>query len=316
MKNLILILTVVLFGCSSIPSAPIPKCTQVEKKNETGLGAEKTVQIPVMNEPALIGGKPAESAQWQASVYARSGNASCSATLVGDRVLFMAAHCMADGGKVTFSAHANQYSATCAHHPEYRTNQTADWALCLVDRPVTGVEFENLGVTYPLQLNQDLLLSGYGCVKKGGGGGNDGIFRIGIAQIRGLPGGKSYDIVTRGGAALCFGDSGGSAYSLSEDGRRRIVGVNSRGDISTMSYLPSVAQKTFSDWAIQWSASSNNVKLCGLHSDALSCRGASNEGAPFEIDAKAACLKGTVKPEFIPRQTEIVDSLKSALDKF
>ena len=310
-------------GCKTPPpSPPGPQCAAIpdcEQKQQTvhGLGASLTVQ-KMMLSPMLIGGKAVDGAEWPASVYTHAGSSSCSATLVGERVLFMAAHCMSNGGGVTFSAHANAYKATCFHHPEYKKNETADWALCLVDRPVTGILFEVLGVNVLVPLNSDLTLSGYGCLKPGGGGGNDGIFRIGIAKVKGLPAGKTYDIVTKGGAALCFGDSGGAAYSV-VDKARYVVAINSRGDISTMSYLSGVNSETFFEWAKVWSLSYNNVRLCGIHPDAVSCRNGSpapQTDGKFEVVSKVGCVRGILSPNFLDKKVDIVQALAKSLEQF
>lgn len=324
--TLLCILALSLAACSTVPKQPeaspcaaLTSCREERKpKKMAGLSADRTVQLMVQS-PLLIGGKPADTAEWPASVYAKAGNSACSATLVGERVLFMAAHCMDNGGSVSFTAHANAYKAKCAHHPEYRGNDTADWALCFVDRPVTGVPFEVLGTEIHVAMNSTLLLSGYGCVKPGGGGGNDGIFRIGNATVKALPSGKNYDIATKGGAALCFGDSGGSAY-LVTDKARSIVGVNSRGDISTMSYLPSVASPSFISWAREWAYDAGNSRLCGVHDDALGCRGQENPppqpDGRFELSSRAACVKGAIAPSHLDKKDEIVDTLKRTLDQF
>lgn len=326
MKALTLFALLVLSACSTTPPiqgqtvcAGVGDCEETRYSHYMGPGisAEKTVQLMV-NSPALIGGKPADPADWPASVYAKAGNSACSATVVGERVVFIASHCVSNGGAISFTAHANQYKARCAHHPEYRRNSTADWALCLVDRPVTGVPFEVLGVNKSVAIGDTLLLSGYGCTKPGGGGGNDGIFRIGEATVKGLPASRNYDIVTKGGAALCFGDSGGSAYIVK--GKERFVtAVNSRGDISTMSYLPGVFAKTFGDWAVEWAKTSNNVRMCGLHADALGCR--TGEALPqpdgkFEVVTRAACVRGAVKPEYLSKKGDIQESVRKALEQF
>lgn len=307
--------------CASVPQGCAEASSRQKRMASYGIGADKTV-MQMVQSPMLIGGKPADAAEWPASVYAKAGSSACSATLVGERVLFMASHCMPNGGTVNFTAHANAYKARCAHHPEYRNgkgNETADWALCLVDRPVTGVPFEVLGTAVPVALNQELLLSGYGCIKPGGGGGNDGIFRIGSASVKGLPGSKSYDIVTKGGAALCFGDSGGAAYRI-QGKERHIVGVNSRGDISTMSYLPSVALSSFTSWARAWAQDANNVRICGLHDDAIGCRNgqppAPQPDGKFEVSSKAACVRGVIAPSHLDRKGEIVDNLRRTLDQY
>lgn len=321
MRKTLLGALLLLSACASPPPTPSPEpCAGLvpncDEKKIAGLPASRTVQLMVQS-PMLIGGKPADPAEWPASVYAKAGSSACSATLVGERTVFMAAHCMDNGATISFNAHANAYKGRCTHHPEYRGNDTADWALCLVDRPVTGVPFEFLGHGAALSLKATLTLSGYGCVKPGGGGGNDGIFRIGLANITGLPSGKSYDIVTKGGAALCFGDSGGAAYAVNAKGERAIVGVNSRGDISTMSYLPAVRTPSFVTWALQWAASANNTRVCGLHTDAMGCRGGGNPppavDGKFEISEKPACLKGSVASPYLDKKSEIVEAIRQAL---
>lgn len=217
----------------------------------------------------LIGGTPADPKVWPSSVYASMSGARCSATVVGDRVLLIASHCVSNGGTASFSVGPNSYKSVCTHHPEYRGNSTADWTLCLVDRPVVGAAHELLNLDPSrVKVGDTLTLTGYGCIRPGGGGGNDGTFRVGTAPVRSLPSGRNYDIVTRGKAALCYGDSGGAAYAT--DGAARwIVGVNSRGDISTTSYLPALhAAKTF----LQSWSQKNKVEICGLTNTAKGCR--------------------------------------------
>jgi hypothetical protein len=298
------------------PSSPcnaLTNCQEEAKLAGEGLPAKYTVQN-MLQSFTLINGKPAEPADWPASVYVRSGDAACSATIIGDRVLFIASHCVTEGSVVEFSAHANNYTARCNMHPEYKKNSTADWSLCLIDRPVTGIPFEVLGVAEKLSVGTSVLMSGYGCIHRGGGGGNDGIFRVGAATVQGMPSGKTYDVVAKGGAALCFGDSGGAAYMVHPDGSRAIFGVNSRGDIDTMSYLPGVFAKTFIDWAKTWAKNSNNVKICGLHSDATSCRtGGGKPDGKVEISTKVGCVKGVIQPEYLGNKSAIVEKITKAL---
>ena len=266
--------------------------------------------------PFLIGGTPADPKDWPASVYASMSNARCSATVVGERVLLIAAHCVRNGGTASFAVGAHKYASKCTHAPEYvhaawrehqaalvegttpfvaELNSTADWALCLVDKPVLGAPFEKVAVMNPFKVGDQARLTGYGCVRPGGGGGNDGVFRIGMAQVTRLPSGSNNDTVTRGGAALCYGDSGGGAYY--ENGKDRLLfGVNSRGDIRTTSYLSSTftgtAQAFFKAWAEK-----NAEKICGVHVDAKGCR--NSEPMPetrFEVDSKIAKVVGEMKP--------------------
>ncbi len=132
------------------------------------------------------------------------------------------------------------------------------------------------------------MLTGYGCVQPGGGGGNDGTYRIGEAKVSSIPS-RDNDIVTRGGAALCFGDSGGPAFKYlnAEKTKRVVISVNSRGDIRTTSYLPAthtaMAKKFFKDFAEK-----NGLKICGVHADAMGCRDAV---PPMPEDTKLAECK-------------------------
>lgn len=224
-----------------------------------------------VQKPALIGGRPAVPADWPASVYISIGGGRCSATLIGYRTLLTAAHCVKDGGQVLFSINPNRYNAKCKHHPDYAKDKTADWALCLVSREVPGVPLETV-LTDPagLKRNQTILLTGYGCTEgPKGTGGNDGVFRIGEAKVSRLPS-ASHDVTLNTGAALCFGDSGGAGYVYSGN-QRRIFGVNSRGNISTTSYLSATFTGGFGGWALKW-AEANKVAICGLSPNAAGCR--------------------------------------------
>ncbi|NCX94665.1 MAG: hypothetical protein EBX40_08315, partial [Gammaproteobacteria bacterium] len=123
--------------------------------------------------------------------------------------------------------------------------------------------------------------AGMGCVKQGGGGGNDDVFRIGEAQVTRLPVANN-DIVTQGNVALCFGDSGGSVFWKDPQGIYKVAGVNSRGDIRTTSYLSAVFTKDAKSFYSSW-ASQNKTTICGLSVDAKNCRGQNNEPDPSPV---------------------------------
>jgi hypothetical protein len=213
----------------------------------------------------LIGGRTADPKEFPASVYASMGGAACTATVVGERVLFIAAHCVDNGKKASFTVGPNRYTSTCTHAADYKNNSTADWALCLTDKVVTGIPYENLN-TDPtaVKVGDEILLTGYGCVRQGGGGGNDGTYRIGEAKVSKVGKGDSAkgdnDIVAKNGAALCFGE-------------RVMISINSRGNIRDTSYLSSVSTPRAKGFISIWSAA-KGVKLCGYHADAKGCRDA------------------------------------------
>lgn len=253
------------------------------------LGLLLSSDSALAQEIELINGTPADPNDWPASVYSRQGNSRCSATVVGERALFIAAHCVGNGASAEFSVGANSYRATCTHSPHYRGNSTADWALCKVSRAVVGIEYERVNSDPELVERGDTLrLTGYGCVRPGGGGGNDGVYRVGTSTVVGTPSGSDNDIVTRGGAALCYGDSGGPAFYEFDDGSRVLVSINSRGNIRDTSYLSSVATGQARSFIADWS-NSHNVKICGVHEDAAGCRGGEDPGPDPDPDPPGDC---------------------------
>lgn len=276
------------------------KTGAVEFANNGDIGL---VPLPARPEvvPTLIGGTPADGKDYPASFYSSQGNSRCTATLVGTRVLQLAAHCVGNGrSAVVKTLEGTQYSFVCTHAPGYANNATADWALCVTPQAVAGVPAEvlNQDPNY-VKVGDKVLLAGFGCTQPGGSGGNDGVYRVGESTVTQVPSGNSNDIVTKGGAALCFGDSGGSAFKV-EGTARKVISVNSRGNIKDTSYLSSVAtdeaRKFYADFA-----SKNSVKLCGVHADAEGCRG--GEPGPQvpplpghckpDLDKFSACLFGS-----------------------
>lgn len=236
-------------------------CSKGKGKDPSGEGYIEP-EAPI--DPALIGGRPADPKDWQASVYASMSGARCSATIVGPQVLTIASHCVRHGGSASFSVGPNRYTSVCSRSPLYRNGTDHDLALCKIDKPVDGIKFEVINTDESLiEAGKDVLLTGYGCTRPGGGGGNDGVYRIGDAKI--IRGSSPYDFVARGQAALCFGDSGGPAfiYLDAEKTKRVQVSVNSKGDIRTTSYLTSLSTKASKDFLASW-MKSNNVKVCGI----------------------------------------------------
>jgi len=231
----------------------------------------------------LRGARVADPRNWPASFYTQSVGGSCTASIVGDRVLLTAAHCVANGAAVTLRKGGATYRAMCEHAPQYQGGSasgiTADYALCALDRPVPGVPAERVNArAAALKVNGEVLLTGFGCTTNQGTGGNDGVYRIGETTIKGLPAGTNNDITVSGGAGLCFGDSGGPAF-LGEGRGRVQVSVNSRVenrsptgvDLGAKSYLSSLTSAQGSAFLSDWSKR-NGLRICGLDPQATTCR--------------------------------------------
>ena len=208
--------------------------------------------------PVLIGGRVVDPQDYPAIVRIFSGGASCTAAIVGPNSLLTAAHCVKNGGSVSFTKGGYKYtSEACQHHDGYKKNNTKDFALCKVkDVPGPWAEI-NTDHDY-VKKGDTILLTGYGCIKEGGGGGNDGKLRIGEAKVTKLPSGSSFDIVTKSMIALCYGDSGGPAFKGAF-----LVGVNSRGNIDDTSYL-SATHLADKSYMAKW-AEANKAEICGIN---------------------------------------------------
>lgn len=73
------------------------------------------------------------------------------------------------------------------------------------------------------------------------------------------------------GSAVCKGDSGGASYSNSDPRTKEVVGLASKGNLSTDSYLVSVVDPHisafFKEFQIKY-----NVQVCGVDGGAKNCR--------------------------------------------
>lgn len=236
-------------------------------------------------EGELRGGRPAVPSEWPASFYTYAAGSSCTSSIVGDRVLLTAAHCVPNGGQIMLTKGGMTYRGVCEHAPEYGTggnySRTADYAMCAMDKSILGVAAERVNTNaHAITVGKRILLTGFGCTTNQGTGGNDGVYRIGEANVQSLPNGANNDIVANGPAGVCFGDSGGPAFLMGPGKSRVQISVNSRvqnlgggggTNLGALSYLSSLTSKAGSDFLRKWSTK-KGLRLCGMHADAKTCR--------------------------------------------
>lgn len=222
-------------------------------------------RVPPPLNIQVIGGQPANPAVWPATlVFRNKDGGGCTSTVVGERVILTAAHCVGNG-EVATAQLGPQGSVTirCDHHPAYPNNISADFALCFTS---TKLEFsgryEVINTDSALNaIDKNVILLGYGCLTEGGADRNFGQLFQGSAKVRSAE--NNEYVVTVGASAVCFGDSGGAAYS-DHSVRRRVIAVNSRGDISRYSWLSVTSGALFLNWAREW-RKTDGASICGLH---------------------------------------------------
>lgn len=233
----------------------------------------------------IINGVAVPKGTFSEVVRARSNGAGCTATIVGPRVLISAAHCFRTDGEIEFKFGGKSYRAKGIRHPEY-PGKDFDVSLGVTDEDIVGAVPATIGST--VAIGERLFLLGFGCTNAGGGGGNDDVLRMGETVATGF---DSTDIITQkpGGGANCFGDSGGPTLAK-ENGKYRVVGINSKGNIKDTSYSAYLALKNNQRF-LEDAAEDGGFDICGV---TKSCEGAPADVPHFKKKAFAfTLLEGT-----------------------
>jgi hypothetical protein len=232
--------------------------------------------VPDLNQSGagttVVGGKKADTKEWEASLYPASDADRCSATLIGPKALLLAAHCVGDGKKVTFTKDGVQHSGTCTHSGDYKKDESADYALCLIIDPISMIKFETV-IQDPslIRVGSKITLTGYGCTQYPQAGGNDGIFRTAEPVINAIPGQPGNErntiLVYDKNIGICSGDSGSGAFIYVVAATKRVIAaVNSREYATDYtSYLSSLTTTDAQRFLLKWTHDNNDEKICGVN---------------------------------------------------
>lgn len=223
------------------------------------------------NPQTLIGGSEVNLKDYPEVVYYTADRAACSGTVVGPSIVLTAAHCVQNGQHIT--DWQGKWQASCVRHPTYTDTQdynAVDMAVCKRLDGSFRMKPATIADVGPV-VGDEITLSGYGCVRSDGKGGNDGTLRVGMAPVIGLTEEwyLEYWFYTQGDSALCYGDSGGPAFRLIEDPKEDahvVLGVNSRGDIKSLSMLTAVYLDISRQFLLDY-AKAKRVKICGITHD-------------------------------------------------
>ena len=249
-------------------------------------GEPTRFETDLEGEVQVIGGRPAKQGEFAAAFYFGEGQEACSATLIAGSVLLTAGHCVANGASVTLKLgrgwFAKSVDARCKRAPEYneeKSQDLADYALCRLASEITQTRyFESVNINAErLEAGQDILLTGFGCIRKRGGGNSDRAYYVGGITIAAYnPQNNRFH--TNGAVGACTGDSGGAAFLQLDDDESRIqIAVNSSSNNEGFTRLASLSSPVARSFLKRWSEE-EEVHICGVHSEATKCYGSEGDG--------------------------------------
>jgi hypothetical protein len=221
---------------------------------------QKVWSVDNQLRPTLIGGTPVQPGTYKEVVNIRTGNSGCTATVVGPKAAVTAAHCGANGATSTFKIDGKDYSGKITRSSLYPGRDHDIAVIVLTTEVPESVVGKYAHIGGAATQGTELTLLGYGCTQPGGGGGNDGVLRIGKAKVKNFSG---FDMVSGDGAALCFGDSGGPAYVMAGE-TKHLLGVNSKGNIRDTNYNTRTDVPESRSF-LQKVATDNNIEICGIN---------------------------------------------------
>lgn len=210
--------------------------------------------------PRLINGTEVDMNQYKEIVQIKVEGASCTATVVGPKAIITAAHCARTGAEAVFNYSGKQYKAIMERSPVF-PGQANDISIGVVNEILPNAKPHTIWSQTPTQ-GLSIVLFGFGCSQPGGGDLADGKLRKGNNKVKDIAD-FYFSSNEAGGAALCFGDSGGPTF-IEEGGKLKVVGVNSKGnlhDLNQSSRVDIPLSKQF----LNQVATSKGIEICGVN---------------------------------------------------
>ncbi|WP_133511172.1 S1 family peptidase [Candidatus Thiosymbion oneisti] len=253
------------------------------------LEAPELTFAPLPSEPEDVGTElingTVVGSRYFPTVFRMTTGGTCTGTLVGEATLLVAAHCVENGARIRFVLKSKRIRGICKHAPGYsEENPSEDWALCLLEYPVTGIKYERVDVSRTPEIDTKVKLMGYGCTERDGP--LDGKLRIGNSKVVSKPSRSdrceyrfpnetstiyTKSDVAKGEAVICPGDSGGPLFVFrgnSANDARDLVGVNSRTTFEKcgVSLFAAVGSEKGKAFFKRW-AKRHGQKICGVNTD-------------------------------------------------
>jgi trypsin len=244
----------------------------------------------------VIGGTPALAKDWPATLRFQTLIANrlinCTSTVVGDRALVTAAHCIdQDGARGSALLNGSAINVTCSQHPKFKgasvclqaktpeelSGCAPDVALCKSDKAMPAMigQHESVNISEaPIVPKAKIVLLGYGCTAANGSIST--LLQVGKADISyvgkiGAANPLAEYTMVGGGSVICSGDSGGAAFNEADPAARKVIGIAARGNLSTTSYLVNTSDPMIVEFMQEW-RSAAQVEICGIDSGADHCR--------------------------------------------
>lgn len=179
----------------------------------------------------------------------------CTGTVVGPRAVLCSAHCVEPGKQNRIIIDGRLYYTETFQSPWFRTHDH-DLAVLVADEDLEHTTPVRIGGTS--NVGAEVVMYGRGCTEPGP---SDDLLRRAYSRIERH---ANLDFITAKplGGALCYGDSGGPAYAVSDE--TLAIGIGSKSDLKDRSYfarLDTAATKDFlTDLILK-----TKVEICGIN---------------------------------------------------